>query len=325
MAERLAQEGIDVEVIDPRTLVPLDTETIINSVCKTGRLLVVHEACQTGGWAGEVTASRDLPAAAFDYLDAPVRRLAGSGCARSPTTATWSGLPFPQEADIEARSARHPGGQVLEAAMPIPFIMPKFDMDQEKATIVSWSKAGGDARQGRGDRPGGRDRKGGHRRAISGRWHAGRHPLPAGRHRPGDDRHRLHPEGRRDPGRPAQGCPACRTAGSRQGGTDRGCIRTRRHPGGGPHGEGQRAWTLRRCLPAARRVTREDVEHLPCQPGSPAAWPARPPPPPPPGGWRAKPGPAGIAAWQRAARPRAGRGRQRGASPMRRLPREPRW
>ena len=82
VAERLAKEGIDIEVIDPRTLVPLDRETIINSVCKTGRLLVVHEACQTGGWAGEIIASV-TGSRAFDYLDAPVRRLAGKGLPHS--------------------------------------------------------------------------------------------------------------------------------------------------------------------------------------------------------------------------------------------------
>ena len=57
VADRLAKDGIDVEVIDPRSLRPLDSETIIQSVRKTGRLLVVHEACETGGWAGEVIAA----------------------------------------------------------------------------------------------------------------------------------------------------------------------------------------------------------------------------------------------------------------------------
>ncbi len=76
-AERLAQEGIDVEVIDPRTLRPLDVDTIVGSVRKTGRLLVVHEACRTGGWAGEVIACV-TDSEAFAYLDAPPRRLAGA-------------------------------------------------------------------------------------------------------------------------------------------------------------------------------------------------------------------------------------------------------
>jgi pyruvate dehydrogenase E1 component beta subunit len=75
-AEILAQEGIEIEVVDPRTLKPLDTQTITDSVSKTSRVLIVHEAPVTGGFGGElaaVIASGD----AFDRLDAPIRRLAG--------------------------------------------------------------------------------------------------------------------------------------------------------------------------------------------------------------------------------------------------------
>jgi pyruvate dehydrogenase E1 component beta subunit len=57
VAEELAAEGIGAEIIDPRTLVPLDVSTIAASVQKTGRLVVVHESPRTGGWAGEVIAS----------------------------------------------------------------------------------------------------------------------------------------------------------------------------------------------------------------------------------------------------------------------------
>ncbi len=52
----LAQDGIEAEVVDPRTLKPLDEETIIQSVVKTGRVLIVHEACKTGGFGGELAA-----------------------------------------------------------------------------------------------------------------------------------------------------------------------------------------------------------------------------------------------------------------------------
>jgi len=75
-AEQLAQEGIEVEVVDPRTLKPLDEETIIRSVMKTGRVLIVHEACKTGGYGGELAAVI-AGSEAFDYLDAPIVRLAG--------------------------------------------------------------------------------------------------------------------------------------------------------------------------------------------------------------------------------------------------------
>lgn len=75
-AKQLAAEGIEVEVIDPRTLSPLDDGPIVESVKKTGRALVVHEAPRTGGFGGEVV-SHIVESEAFDYLEAPVKRLAG--------------------------------------------------------------------------------------------------------------------------------------------------------------------------------------------------------------------------------------------------------
>ena len=73
-AETLAGEGIDCEVIDPRTLQPLDTATIIESTRKTNHVLVVHEAVRFGGIGGEIAAQ--IQTEAFDYLDAPVARVA---------------------------------------------------------------------------------------------------------------------------------------------------------------------------------------------------------------------------------------------------------
>jgi len=72
-ADRLDQEGISVEVIDPRTLVPLDEETILRSVQKTGKLVIVHEDNLTGGWGAEVAAVAVQKV--FDHLDAPIVRI----------------------------------------------------------------------------------------------------------------------------------------------------------------------------------------------------------------------------------------------------------
>ncbi len=72
-AEILAKEGISVEVIDPRTLKPLDTATLVKSVAKTKRALIVHESCLTGGAGAEIAAI--LAKEAFDYLDAPITRI----------------------------------------------------------------------------------------------------------------------------------------------------------------------------------------------------------------------------------------------------------
>jgi 2-oxoisovalerate dehydrogenase E1 component len=74
-ADKLAAEGTSVEVIDPRTVAPLDTETIFKSVAKTGRLLIVDETFQPYGFGAEVAAR--MADVGFDELDAPIRRLNG--------------------------------------------------------------------------------------------------------------------------------------------------------------------------------------------------------------------------------------------------------
>ncbi len=75
-AERLSEEGIEPEIVDLRTLHPVDTETIVESVKKTGRVLIVHEAVKTGGLGGEIAAVI-ADSEAFYYLDAPIKRLGG--------------------------------------------------------------------------------------------------------------------------------------------------------------------------------------------------------------------------------------------------------
>ena len=70
----LAEEGVSVEVVDPRCLVPLDVDTIVASVQKTGRLLVVEENNERGGWGAQVVA--DVASRAIGYIDGPIRRLA---------------------------------------------------------------------------------------------------------------------------------------------------------------------------------------------------------------------------------------------------------
>lgn len=74
-AEELAADGINVEVVDLRTLIPLDKELIINSVKKTGKLMLVNDAYKTGGFIGEI-AAMVTESEAFDYLDHPIVRLA---------------------------------------------------------------------------------------------------------------------------------------------------------------------------------------------------------------------------------------------------------
>lgn len=77
-AEQLAAEGISAEVIDIRTIAPLDKDAILNSVAKTGRAVILHEATLTGGFGGEISAI--LADEGFDYLNAPIKRVAAPDC-----------------------------------------------------------------------------------------------------------------------------------------------------------------------------------------------------------------------------------------------------
>jgi pyruvate/2-oxoglutarate/acetoin dehydrogenase E1 component len=73
-AEQLSREGINAEILDPRTLVPLDKTAIVKSVKKTGRLVIVSEDCKTAGVSAEIAAI--VAEEALDYLDAPIKRVA---------------------------------------------------------------------------------------------------------------------------------------------------------------------------------------------------------------------------------------------------------
>lgn len=94
VAEVLAEKGISVEVVDPRTLVPLDIDTIVKSVKKTNRLLVVDEDYVTCGVGGEI--AMQIMEHAFDWLDGPVKRIGAKGLVPA-TAADKFVLPMPQE------------------------------------------------------------------------------------------------------------------------------------------------------------------------------------------------------------------------------------
>jgi pyruvate/2-oxoglutarate/acetoin dehydrogenase E1 component len=102
-AEQLAGQGIEAEVVDLRSLKPLDTETIVRSVSKTGRVLILHESPRTGGFGGELAAVV-AESEAFDYLDAPIRRLAGRDIP-IPYNRTLERATVPQMEDIVAAAS----------------------------------------------------------------------------------------------------------------------------------------------------------------------------------------------------------------------------
>lgn len=90
VAEKFTSEGVDIEVIDIRSLVPLDKECLIRSAKKTSKVVIVHEACQTGGYGGELS-SVIVDSEAFFYLDAPVKRVGGMD------------VPIPYNPNLEAQ------------------------------------------------------------------------------------------------------------------------------------------------------------------------------------------------------------------------------
>jgi pyruvate dehydrogenase E1 component beta subunit len=103
-AELLAGEhGIEAEVIDPRTLVPLDLAAIVDSVRRTGRLVVAHEAVEHGGFGAEIAAQ--VQAEAFDYLDAPIERV-GAPFAPIPLSPSLEDAYLPGVEDLVAAARR---------------------------------------------------------------------------------------------------------------------------------------------------------------------------------------------------------------------------
>ena len=98
-AELLARDGVSAEVLDLRTLLPLDDDAIMASVRKTNRVLIVHEDTRTGGVAGEITAR--INELAFEWLDAPVRRVAAHDVPL-PYAPTLEDYVLPQTDDIVA-------------------------------------------------------------------------------------------------------------------------------------------------------------------------------------------------------------------------------
>jgi pyruvate dehydrogenase E1 component beta subunit len=99
-AEWLDEDGIEAEVIDPRTLVPLDVDTLAESVARTGRAVVAHEAVTSGGFGAEIAAR--IQEAAFDSLEAPIQRV---------------GAPFaPVPVSPPLEDAYRPGAEQIHAA-----------------------------------------------------------------------------------------------------------------------------------------------------------------------------------------------------------------
>ena len=98
-ARAIESKGVSVEVIDLRTLNPLDTDAILNSVRKTGKVLIAHEDTLTGGFGAEIAAI--IGGEAFARLDAPIKRVAAKDCP-VPYGPTLENAMLPQTTDIVA-------------------------------------------------------------------------------------------------------------------------------------------------------------------------------------------------------------------------------
>ena len=96
-ADEAEKEGVSVEIVDPRTLLPLDEETIVESVKKTNRCVVAHEAVTRMGFGAEVTSV--LQYQAFDWLDAPIERV-GAKFAPLPFAPVMEEYVVPHAADV---------------------------------------------------------------------------------------------------------------------------------------------------------------------------------------------------------------------------------
>ncbi|MDE3047576.1 MAG: transketolase, pyrimidine binding domain protein [Verrucomicrobiota bacterium] len=97
-AEALSKEGISIEVIDLRTIVPLDIDTVLASIMRTGKLLIAHEAARNCGFGAEIAAR--VAEQAFLYLDAPIQRVTGKDCP-VPYCKDLEEVVLPQRKDLE--------------------------------------------------------------------------------------------------------------------------------------------------------------------------------------------------------------------------------
>ena len=138
-AEEAEKDGISVEVVDPRTLLPLDEEAIVDSVRKTTRCVTAHEAVTRGGFGAELTAV--IQHGAFDWLDAPIERVGAkfAPLAFAPGMEQWVG---PAR---RRRPRRDPPDGGPGVAMATEVKLPRLGQGMESGTIVRWLKSEGEA------------------------------------------------------------------------------------------------------------------------------------------------------------------------------------
>ena len=134
-ADTLAGDGIEAEVIDLRVLRPLDTETILASVAKTRRVVIIDEGWRSGSLSAEI--GMRIAEDAFFDLDAPLRRVCGREVPM-PYAPHLEDAALPQPADIAAAARTYRARQMSD------FLMPALGADMEAGTLVEWLVKPGD-------------------------------------------------------------------------------------------------------------------------------------------------------------------------------------
>ena len=135
-ANQLEEQGVSVEVIDPRTLQPLDEEAIVESVKKTNRCVVAHEAVTRMGFGAEVAAVVQLQA--FDWLDAPIERV-GAKFAPIPFAPVMEEFVVPHAKDVVEAIQR-----TVQRPMATEVKLPRLGQGMESGTVVRWLKQEGE-------------------------------------------------------------------------------------------------------------------------------------------------------------------------------------
>ena len=135
-AKQAEADGISVEVVDPRTLQPLDEETLVASVKKTNRAVVAHEAVTRMGFGAEVAAV--LQYQAFDYLDAPIERVGRE--VRAARLRAGDGAVRRSAGGGRARRDQAHGGQVMASEVKLP----RLGQGMESGTVTKWLKSEGE-------------------------------------------------------------------------------------------------------------------------------------------------------------------------------------
>ena len=138
-AEQLEGEGISMEIVDLRSVMPWDRDAVLESVRKTSKALVLHEDTHTGGFGAEIAAT--IAEEAFEDLDGPVRRITAPDCPVPVLAGARAGV---HPAGRRRRQRRQGPGELLMATTVVDVVMPQMGVSVSEGTILKWLKQEGE-------------------------------------------------------------------------------------------------------------------------------------------------------------------------------------